>query len=147
MTIMSISPRGRRVAIALFLSTALSTAVPMTPAFAQSAQSARAAFFNSQYTYCDAKMVGAFWGLSPERGKIEIGSKIVNRIAGNLPRVLAQSRRAGNACSWEDTGLSYSDAELLADIWGLRTPYNAKVKAARHYTMGRSNVVANALGG
>lgn len=135
----------RRLAIALFLSTSLSTFAVVQPAAAQSQSDAWETFFQSGYTYCDAKLVGALWGMSPEEGKIEIGMKVINGLTANLRGVLGESRANGNRCGWEDTGLDYSDAGVLANIWGLTTS-NAKLKAARHMTNGRQDIIQNALG-
>jgi hypothetical protein len=75
-----------------------------------------------------------------------IGQKILNGIGGNLPVVLNESRSYGNACDWEDTGLSYSDALVLAETWGFSDPYEAKLKAADLFTYGREQQVRNGLG-
>lgn len=146
MIVVKLSPRGRRLAIALFLSTSLSTVAFAQSAAKQSEQGALDAFFASRYTYCDAKLVGALWGMEPDRGKIEIGLKILNGITGNLPAVMEQSRANGSECSWEDTGYSYQDAEQLAMVWGLATPDEAKVQAAWYVTNDQPGLVDAALG-
>lgn len=139
-------PRSRRLMAVLLMSTALSGMALAQPAFAQSEQRAFNAFARSSYNYCDAKLVGALWGMTPAQGKVEIGRKFLNRISGNVAGVLAQSRGVGNRCAWEDTGLTYQDAQAMASVWGLATPYQAKLKAAMHYTNGNSYIVNNALG-
>ena len=141
------SNRGRSIAISLLFSTALSTAAMVQPAFAADDQAALNVFFNSSYNYCDAKLIGAIWGYDAGRGKIEIGHKIINGIGGNISLMLSDSRNSGNACGWEDTGLSYDDAEKLARVWRMGVPYQAKLKAAQLYTSGRSEMVTRALGG
>lgn len=47
---------------------------------------------------------------------------------------------------WEDTGLSCSDAQVLARTWGFSDPYDAKLKAADLFTNGREQQVRNGLG-
>lgn len=118
--------------------------VAIQPAMAQSDANAEAAFFNSSYTYCDAKMVGALWGQDAAQGKIEIGHKIINGWIPNLESWLERSRASGNRCNWEDTGLSYSDAEALAGFWDISTA-GAKAKAAHILTNGGQNVLDSIL--
>lgn len=64
---------------------------------------------------------------------------------GNLEPRFAQSRDNGNACSFEDTGLTRQGARTLASVWetSLR---DARLTAASHYTWGTSGQVRNALG-
>ena len=137
---------ARRVAIALFCSTALSSVVPIQPVAAQSDSQNWDAFVGSRYNYCDAKMIGIVWGMTPEQGKVEIGYKVLHHLTSNLESVLQESRDAGYECAWEDTGLSYDDAVQLAYVWDLDDPYQAKLSAAYHYTQGESGIVGSALG-
>lgn len=142
----SVSKQARTFAATLLISTSLSTAVLVQPAAAaQSRDAAWDAFQSSRYNYCDAKMLGAVWGFNADRGKIEIGMKILNGIEGNLEPLFEQSRQAGNECGWEDTGLTYEDAVRLAAVWET-TPLEAKATAATHYTYGTWGQVRNALG-
>ena len=136
---------AKRLAAALLLSTSMSLVVLVQPAAAQSRQDAWEAFSSSRYNYCDAKMLGAVWGMDADGGKVEIGMKILNGIEGNLEPLFQESRQSGNECNWEDTGLMYRDALTLASVWGT-TPYEAKLTAATHYTYGTSGQVRNALG-
>jgi hypothetical protein len=138
--------RSRRLMAVLLMSTAMSGLALAQPAFAQSEQRAWNAFERSGYTYCDAKLVGALWDMAPAQGKVEIGRKFLNGISHLVGGVLSESRGRGNRCEWEDTGLSYQDAQRMASVWGLQTPYQAKLKAAMHFTNGDSNIVDNALG-
>jgi hypothetical protein len=135
----------RTLVAALFLSTSMTTAVFSTSAQAQSSDDAFEAFSSSRYNFCDAKMLGAVWGMDPVQGKVEIGMKILNRIEGNLEPLLEQSRAAGNTCRWEDTGLTPQDARVLANVWETNVP-EARRTAATHYTYGTSGQVRNALG-
>ena len=102
------------------------------------------AFADSPYTYCDAKLVAGLWSISIEQAKVEIGQKIINGYGENIPGLLAAARES-NACGWEDTGHSYEDAVTLAGIWGLKDPYDAKLKVAQYYTNGESAIVLAAL--
>ncbi len=138
--------RGIRVALALMLTTSAAGIVAYQPVVAQTESDYVRAFGNSAYTYCDAKLVGALWGMDPYDGKIQIGMKILGGYAENLVDVLQSSRDRGNACEWGDTGLSYDDAETLANAWGIET-WDAKARAASMFTMGDSGVVESLLGG
>ncbi|MEI9888889.1 MAG: hypothetical protein WDN08_20780 [Rhizomicrobium sp.] len=133
----------RRFAGALLVTTSLTMIALAEPAQASDLDR----FFNSGYTYCDAKLIGDLWGIGVDEAKTQIGMKIRTGIGGNIPRVLRLSRQGGNACTWEDTGLSYDDAVQLADLWGLSEPYRAKLKVARYYTRGESAIVTRALAG
>lgn len=139
-------PRARRLVLGLLMSTALSTMALTQPAFAQSERRAYDAFASSRYNYCDAKLLGAFYGLGPDGGKVEIGRKIINGIGTNVPVVLDEARNAGHACEWADTGFSYRDARVLASVWGYDEPYEAKLRAAELFTWGQARQVESALG-
>ncbi len=102
------------------------------------------AFFDSPYTYCDAKLVGAFWGIDITQAKAEIGQKILGGYPENIPLILADARKQAQ-CDFVDTGLGYEDAEKLAGIWAVSTD-EAKTKVAAYYTNGESRVVLEALG-
>ncbi|MEL7729003.1 hypothetical protein AAG612_05655 [Citromicrobium bathyomarinum] len=136
--------RGLRVALALMLTTSAAGLVAYQPLVAQSENDYVRAFGNSDYTYCDAKLVGQLWGMDPYEGKIQIGMKIVGGYAENLVDVLQSSRNRGHGCEWADTGLTYDNAEALARVWGT-TPWEAKARAARMFTMGRSGEVTGYL--
>lgn len=103
------------------------------------------AFFTSDYTYCDARLIGALWRIDITQAKAEIGQKILNGYAENLPAILNEAR-ATASCDFADTGLGYEDAEKLAAVWGVPVG-EAKAKAAAFYTAGRSALVKEALGG
>lgn len=145
MTTMIPAP-ARRLSAALLMSSAVALVVFGQPARAMPQQREYDAFFSSRYNYCDAKLVGALYGQDADGGKVIIGQKILNGIGTNVPVVLRESRNDGNVCEWEDTGLSYSDAEVLARTWGFSDPYQAKLKAADLFTNGRAQQVRNGLG-
>lgn len=140
----------RRIAAALMLSSSLTFAAVALSAQAQAqeptTEQAMQAFDESQYTYCDAKIMAGFIGETVESGKVRIGSKILTGRADQIPGFLA-SARPHISCTWADTGHSYEDAEKLASAWGLPDAGAAKDKAAKLYTQGRSAEVLAALGG
>ena len=143
---MTTTMRVRRLSAALLMSSAIGLVMFGQPAQAMPQQREYDAFFASRYNYCDAKLVGALYGQDVEGGKVIIGQKILNGIGTNVPVVLRESRSYGNTCEWEDTGLSYSDAQILARTWGFSDPYEAKLKAADLFTNGREQQVRNGLG-
>lgn len=132
----------RRFAGALLITSSLTLVALSAPAAASDLDR----FFDSGYTYCDAKLIANLWGIGIDRAKAQIGMKIRTGIGGNIPSVLRLSRQSGYSCTWEDTALSYEDAQQLAEVWGFRDPYRAKLKAARYYTRGQSSIVQGALG-
>ncbi|MFT3808457.1 MAG: hypothetical protein QM698_00910 [Micropepsaceae bacterium] len=115
-------------------------AAPMTP----EDQEAWEAFQASDYTYCDAKLVGAAWSMQIDQAKAAIGYKVLNGFADQLPEIFAEGRQT-TSCDFTDTLLTYEDAEKLAGIWGVDVG-RAKDKAAAYYTNGQSAVVLGALG-
>lgn len=132
----------RRIAAALLVSTALTMA--QTAVAKPVSTDPFEVFAQSGYTYCDATLVAALWQIDVTQAKSEIGQKIINGLAANIPLVLAEARRVA-ACSWADTPHSYEDAERLAAYWRMPDPYDAKTKVAQLYTAGRSDVVLAAL--
>jgi hypothetical protein len=110
------------------------------------AADARDVFSSSNYTYCDAKLVGELYGRDPWDAKAIIGQKILNGIGNNVPVILQESRAAGHRCDWDDTGYTYDDAVALARIWHLGDPDAAKASVAEFVTHGRGDVVQRALG-
>ena len=139
--------RVRRLSAGLLMSSAIGLVMFGQPTQAAPQQQREYdAFFSSRYNYCDAKLVGALYGQDAAGGKVIIGQKILNGIGSNVPVVLSESRGEGNVCEWEDTGLEYSDAQVLAETWGFADPYDAKLKAADLFTNGREQQVRNGLG-
>lgn len=130
----------------LLMSSAIALVLSGRPAEAQSRQAEHEAFSASGYNYCDAKLVGALYGQDVEGGKVIIGQKILNGIGTNIPVVLRESRSQGSICEWDDTGLSFADAQVLAEAWGLSDPSQARAKAADLFTNGRAQQVRNGLG-
>ena len=130
----------KRLASVLLLSSSLTLVALTAPAQASDLDR----FFQSHYTYCDAKLIGDLWGISVEDAKAQIGMKIRTGIGGNIPSVLRLSRQSGNACEWVDTGYSYEDAEKLSQIWGDSTD-DAKAKVAQYLTNGQRYIVERAL--
>ncbi len=139
-------PKLKHLMAALMLSASAGTMVAATPALAQqiSETDRFSLYAQSNYNYCDAKLVGKYFNTDPYEGKLLIGVKIHNGIGNNIPWILNESRMAGNTCRWQDVPHSYDDAVTLGNYWGVE-PHQAKTKAAGFYTSGQSGVVTGAL--
>lgn len=91
-----------------------------------------AAFANSDYSYCDAKVLGALWGQSVGDAKLAIGAKIAAQATDVLDGVLGQAFSAaaaqGRVCSFNETNFTYEDAAVLARVWGLASADAAKTE-------------------
>lgn len=87
------------------------------------------AFVDGPFTYDDAALLADFWGKpSPWDAKLKIGGLLLD---GQSARVEAA---LGNARSWKAYVASrygYNDAEALAGLWGLPSPWDAKLKIGR----------------
>lgn len=102
-------------------------------------------FGSSGFTYCDAKMIGAYFNQDPYRGKVFIGNKIKAGLIENVPWYLDRSRDGGNKCDWGEVAYSYDDATRLASLWG-KDVAQTKAAVANLVTMGRSDIVDASLG-
>ncbi|MFZ1743678.1 MAG: hypothetical protein WAT93_12545 [Pontixanthobacter sp.] len=121
--------RRTKLALGLFLTSALSTVGASQPVLAyEPQQQAYDVFFASRYTYCDAVMIGKLWGIDTGDAKAQIGEKILTGIGDNIPEVLELSRQAGNQCEWSDLTYDYDDAERINQLWGLGGVDEAKTK-------------------
>jgi hypothetical protein len=119
---------------------------------AQSHEEAMRAFGESgKYTYCDAKILGQYWGESTMEAKVRIGKKILAGPEGMtaLDNIMpgAREQAANNLnpqselCYFGEKGYTYDDAVALARFWGMATPYEAKLKAEKQLIMGRYRAV------
>jgi hypothetical protein len=74
-------------------------------------------YASSTYAYCDAVMLAKVWNQSTEEAKATIGRKLGwgndRIIQGNL----ADARRQGGRCEFQDTEFDFDDAEALAALW------------------------------
>ena len=130
---------------ALFLNTAASALViPANPV---------QAFYGSEnYTYCDAKLLSAYWGSSPWDAKVRAGNKALNNEYTVIEDYLRSARdyalEHNVRCTWDDGNnpdYSYDDAKQLADYWGKATPWDAKLKIGRMLQDGDNKLVIEAL--
>jgi len=114
---------------------------------------ARRKFFNMGYTYCDAKVLAAYWGekTTPFDAKARLGGKILAFGAddGELhilrARAQALKKPANLPCTFADGGYAYKDAVALGKYWGTKEPYEAKMKMALLLVLGSDAVIKAAL--
>jgi hypothetical protein len=81
------------------------------------------AYFNAGYGYCDAQMLGAFWGTTPTSAKLLAGKGLLGwqGFARNIPSKLSVARRENarrGVCNYS-SDFSYDDAAMLASYWNV----------------------------
>lgn len=138
--------RKTGIAVGLSVVSGAAMAAALMAPQASAADDPSAVFFREGYNFCDAKLMGAVWGLSFYKAKVEAGQKIIhNGDAGKktLKDVLATGRRV-QQCLWTDTPHNFAQMELLAAVWGISVP-DAKTKVGQLYTLGKSAKVVNAI--
>jgi hypothetical protein len=154
------------ITLALAISAVLTTSSQATPAIANpmghltlsnnaslllaSNQTALNAFWEGQYSYCDAKLLAAYWGQSVYEAKARAGEKLLlgaRRVVEDyLSRARTQAQETGAAtCTFYEEGYSYDDATLLAQYWGKPTPWDAKLKMNRLLMSGNNAAIQTAL--
>lgn len=131
---------------ALFLSSAAPTSL------IAAASPVQEFYASENYTYCDAKLLSAYWGTSPWDAKVRAG----NKASVNAYSVIEDYLRSARSyalehnvrCTWEDGNnpdYSYEDAKQLADYWGKATPWDAKLKIGQMLQDGENKLVIEAL--
>ncbi len=90
---------------------------------ANSTQEIFNAYFNAGYGYCDAQMLGAFWGTTPASAKLLAGKGLLGwqGFARNIPSKLSAARReyTGRGICNYTSDFSYDDAAALATYWNV----------------------------
>lgn len=121
---------------------------------AQTLQEKLDAFFSSgKYTYCDAKILGNYWGQSVVDAKVLIGQKILSGERGMAyleqyqvdAQVKALSDPEPSVCFFYEKGYTYDDAVALAEFWFKESPWEAKIQAEKNFILGKDEFVENAL--
>jgi len=131
----------------------LSAAVPTKLAALVVQQNPVQAFYDSEnYTYCDAKLLSAYWGVSPWDSKVRAGTKAIakeyNVIEDYLKSARSYALEHNVRCTWQDGNnpdYRYDDASKLAKYWGKATPWDAKLKIERMLQEGDNKLVISAL--
>ena len=118
-----------------------------------SEQAAVNKYFALGYTYCDAKVLAAFWGeATPYAAKVRLGDKMLRwgqaDAQSHVPAARAQALQKPEAelpCTFIDGGYTYEDAVVLAKYWGRNEPWEAKVKMAQLLIEGKDRDLKTAL--
>jgi len=115
-----------------------------------SSQVAMDAFWNGKYTYCDAKILAAYWEQSIFETKARAGTKLLAGENGILESYLTKARiRAQDIgqpkCTYNEEGYTYQDAVILAEYWGKATPWDAKLKMNHLLMQGSNAAIQNVL--
>ena len=120
---------------------------------ANTPQAAVDKYFAEGYTYCDAKVLAAFWGeATPYEAKVRLGDKMLRWGASDaqahvpVARVQAlQKHPEAMPCWYLDGGYSYNDAALVATYWGEANTWDAKLKMTRLLVQGKDAAIQAAL--
>lgn len=120
--------------------------IPVEPAFDADAFTR---FESSQYSYCDALVLAAYWKETTSDAKMRIGRKIGWGDHAIVVSELAQAQSQAHArnevpCEFWDTGFTWDDAVRLAAAWGT-DEYSAKTKVAKMCSWGQRTEVMEAL--
>lgn len=114
------------------------------------------AFFSSKYDYWDARILSDYWGQSVVEAKARIGRKILWGQSNVAileqflvdARIKALQKMQGSNPPLELYGESkykYNDAEKLANLWGERSPWDAKIRIEKNLILGQEEIIEQAL--
>ncbi|MGB7413761.1 MAG: hypothetical protein WA902_06105 [Thermosynechococcaceae cyanobacterium] len=110
------------------------------------------AFFSSQYSYWDARILSKFWSQDLGEAKARIGRKLLWGPSDQaiLDQYLVDARIQALSsveplALYAESSYDYDDAKALATFWGDSTPYDAKLRIERNLILGNEQVVKDAL--
>ena len=114
------------------------------------------AFSNSKYDYWDARVLGDYWGKSAYEAKAIIGRKILwgKSDVAILEQFLVDARlkalqklnnNTNNLPLYIDSKYQYNDAQKLANLWGEKSPWDAKIRIEKNLILGQQEVIEQAL--
>ncbi|MGB0845185.1 MAG: hypothetical protein ACPGSM_00590 [Thiolinea sp.] len=137
--------------LALLFATLLMSSSPQL-VLGSEADAARAFYDNPNYTYCDIKILAAYWKQSRFDSKIRAGEKLLRNeqyvVEDYLGSARAYAREHNVRCDFTDAdnpAYTYQDAEALAKFWGRATPYDAKLKIGSMLENGENKLIKQAL--
>lgn len=146
------SHRLVKTPLAILFATLLMTSIPQTALAATDADAANAFYDNAYYTYCDIKLLSAYWGQSRFDSKVRAGEKLLRNeqyvVEDFLVSARASAAENNVSCSFADAdnpGYTYEDAEVLADFWGQPNAAGAKTKIGSMLETGDNKLVMQAL--
>ena len=106
--------------------------------------------FFQDYSWCDAQMLGEFWGIGPGNAKFDAGHLIQNGQQSVVETKLSAARQyysGQGLCNFSNEGYSYDDMVAVADYWQVSV-YDAKIsinnKLEAGYHRAAQDVVQNA---
>lgn len=107
------------------------------------------AYANSAYSYCDAKVLSAYWKIDVEDAKARIGAQVRKGASRAVDANLKQARkklkgRARVVCDFWETRYNYDDAEALAGAWGVDVA-QAKTRIGHEVTLGHQAALDSKL--
>jgi hypothetical protein len=100
------------------------------------------AFFDAGYVYADAEKLAGIWKLAdPSDAKLEAGKRL---LAGQdlpvkpRPANVQAAKQGVQIEAFFKKGYDAEDAAKLADLWNLKTPYQAKIEGGKRLLAGQS---------
>ena len=104
--------------------------------------------FREQRSYCDAKMLSAFWRINTDRAKAKAVRIMERGRPGTLERMLTNAQNSSEGqqviCNFTEEGYSFEDAEALANFWNVRIG-DAKTRVEQKLRTGNYEAVKTAL--
>ena len=104
-----------------------------------------AAYLSAEISKCELRNLQSYWKLSTEQEtKIAIGKKVLEKqeLLGDIKN--ARTQAAQQDCDFWSLDFSYSDAEVMASVWGTDT-YEAKMKIAQEVANSSQQTVKNMI--
>jgi hypothetical protein len=105
-------------------------------------------YLGSPYSYCDAKILAAYWGQSTWDAKLRIGRKVgwddQTTVDQMLDTARRQARASAETCDFAETSFTQQDADLLAAYWGVEVT-EAKARVGQKMMWGGHQLVRSAL--
>ena len=98
--------------------------------------------FFQDYSWCDAQMLGQFWGIGPGDAKVDAGQMLQNGEQYLVEDKLSYARQdysGQGLCNFSNEGYSYDDMVAVAEYWQTsvfeaKTGINNKLEAGLHRT-------------
>lgn len=108
-------------------------------------------YLDSEYTYCDARVIAAYWNEDIAEAKQVIGSKLLADDVEGLDALFEEARGELDhgslqelSCNYADEGYTYADMEALAEHWQ-RSVEDTKALVEQKLLWGDNEVVQSAL--
>ncbi|SNY46980.1 hypothetical protein [Paractinoplanes atraurantiacus] len=120
--------------------------IPADPATSPEQDKQFAAFFDAGYVWADAEKLAGLWNLSdPPAAKLEAGKRLlagqdlpVKPKPANVAAAKKQKAEIAQVDAFFAKGYDGDDAAKLAELWHLKTPYDAKIAAGKKLLAGET---------